>query len=182
MSAHSLSNSTRPRVRKSGRPDATGSAEPVLDSLKALLAAQLFFKELNREHLQVLADNARQTEFTAGQIIFRRGDPANRFYLVESGKVAVELERPDCEPILVQTIGPGRELGWSWILPPYYEHFTATTLEPTKAIFFHGTRLRECCEENHDLGYELMKRMAEVMLHRIEAASRLLLECPSKLP
>lgn len=97
MSAHSLSNSTRPRVRKSGRPDATRSAEPALEALKTLI-------------------------------------------------------------------------------------FTATALEPTKAIFFHGTRQRECCAENHDLGYELMKRMAEVMLHRIEAASRLLLECPAKSP
>ena len=176
MSAHSIWNSTRRQASKLGRPDAASSAEPVLEALKALIAAQPFFKGLSSEHLQVLANSALQTEFAAGQIIFRRGDPANRFYLIESGKVAVKLERQEREAILIQTIGPGRELGWSWILPPYYEHFTATALAPTKAIFFHGTRLRECSDENHDLGYELMKRMAEVMLHRIQAASQLLLE------
>jgi CRP/FNR family cyclic AMP-dependent transcriptional regulator len=175
MSAHSIWNSRR-RVGKSGRPEAVRSAEPVVEALKTLIVAQPFFKGLSPENLQVLADSSQPTEFVAGQIIFRRGDPANRFYVIESGKVAVELERPDCEPLLIQTIGPGRELGWSWILPPYNEHFTATALEPTKAIFFHGTTLRKCCEENHDLGYELMKRMAEVMLHRIQAATKLLLE------
>jgi CRP/FNR family cyclic AMP-dependent transcriptional regulator len=176
MSAHSIWNSTRRRVSKSGRPDAVRSAEPVVEALKTLIVAQPFFKGLSPEHLQVLAESAQPTEFAAGQLIFRRGDSANRFYLIESGKVAVELERRDREPILVQTIGSGGELGWSWMLPPYYEHFTATALEPAKAVFFHGTGLRECCAENHDLGYELMKRMAEVMLHRIQAATKLLLE------
>jgi CRP-like cAMP-binding protein len=145
-----------------------------------LIAAQPFFKGLRPEPLQVLADSAMRMEFAAGQIIFRQGDPANRFCLIESGKVAVELEALDREPILIQTIGPGKELGCSWILPPYCEHFTARALEPTKAIVFNRTRLRECCEENHHLGYELMKRMAEVMLHRIEATSRQLLECHAR--
>ncbi len=179
MSAHLFSNSNRRQVSEPGGPDAARPAEP---PLKALIAAQPFFEGLSPEHVQVLADSAMQTDFAAGEMIIRQGDPANRFYLIESGKVAVELERRERKPILIQTIGPARELGWSWILPPYYEHFSAKALEQTKAIFFYGTRLRECCEENHDLGYELMKRMAEVMLHRIEAASQLLLEGPAGKP
>jgi len=169
MSAHSLSNSTRPRVRKSGRPDATRSAAPVLEALKALIAAQPFFKGMKEEHLQTLADSAMEIQFTAGQVIFREGDLAHRFYLIESGKVAVEVERRGAEPILLQALGPGQEVGWSWILPPYHEQFTARALEATAAIYFHGTLLREQCEANHDLGYELMSRMAVVMLHRIQA-------------
>lgn len=151
-----------------------------MSALLTTITTQPFFKGMSQQHLQLLADSAMQMEFAAGQLIFRQGDPANRFYLIESGKVAVELESQDREPVLIQTIGPGRELGWSWILPPHYEHFTATALEPTKAIFFYGTRLRECGEGNHDLGYELMKRMAEVMSHRIQAATKLLLEAPAR--
>ncbi len=177
MSAHSFCNSNRRQIRQLGRFVPARSPEL---PLKGLIAAQPFFKGLSPEHLQVLADSGMQTEFAAGQVIFRQGDPANRFYVIESGKVAVELETRDREPILIQTIGPGRELGWSWILPPYYENFTARTLEPTAAIFFYGTRLRAQCDENHDLGYEMMSRMAVVMLHRIEAAIRQLAECHAR--
>ena len=129
----------------------------------------------------MLAESAMHVEFTPGQSIFRSGDPPNRFYLIEHGKVTVQLEVRDREPILIETLGPGRELGWSWILPPeHYEHFSATALEATAAIFFYGTRLRQQCEENHDFGYEMMKRMAVVMLHRIQAATKLLLEAPAR--
>ena len=182
MSAQSLSNSTRPRVRKSAHPGANRSAEPVLAALKALIAAQPFFTGMKEEHLQTLAESAMETQFTAGQIIFREGDPANRFYLIERGKVAVEVERTGAEPILLQALGPGREVGWSWILPPYHEQFTARAVEATAAIYFHGTQLRDQCEANHDLGYELMNRMAVVMLHRIQATRCQLLACHAKHP
>jgi len=180
MSAHSLWNNTRSRVRRAVRPDATRSAEPVLEALKVLIAAQPFFASMKEEHLQTLAESAMQTQFTPGQIIFRDGDPANRFYLIEHGMVAVEVARSDAEPILLQTLGPGREVGWSWILPPYHEQFTARALEATAAIYFHGTQLREQCEANRDLGYELMSRMAVVMLHRIQASRCQLLACHAK--
>lgn len=157
MCAQSIWNSNRRQAGKLARPDSDHSAGPVLE---ALIAAQPFFTGMKGEHLQTLADSAVETRFAPGQVIFREGDLANRFYLIERGRVAVELERRDAEPLLLQALGPGREAGWSWILPPYHEYFTARALEATAAIFFHGTRLREQCEENHDLGYELMSRMA----------------------
>jgi CRP-like cAMP-binding protein len=182
MSAQSIWNSNRRQASKPGRHDAVRSAEPVLEALKALIAAQPFFKGMKVEHLQTLSDSAMQTQFTPGQVIFHAGDWANRFYLIERGKVAVELESRDDKPILLQSLGPGREVGWSWILPPYHEQFTARALEATEAIFFHGTRLREQFEENHDLGYEMMSRMAVVMLHRIQATRCQLLACHAKRP
>jgi CRP/FNR family transcriptional regulator, cyclic AMP receptor protein len=182
MSAKSIWNSNRRQAIKPRRIDAVRSAGPVLEALKALIAAQPFFKGMKVAHLQTLADSAMQTQFIPGQVIFHAGDWANRFYLIERGKVAVELERTHDEPILLQTLGPGREVGWSWILPPYHEQFTARALEATEAIYFHGTRLREQCEENHDLGYELMSRMAVVMLHRIQAAKCQLLAGHAKRP
>lgn len=181
MSARLFGKTTRLRTRNARLPAATRSAEPGIPALNAIIAAHPFFKGLSAAHIQVLTDSALPIDFVTGQTIFRRGDPANRFYLIETGKVVVELARPERKPVLIQTIGAGRELGWSWIIPPYYEHFTARVVEPTKAIFFNGTRLRECCEADHDLGYELMMRTTEVLLQRVEAASQILLEqsCPA---
>lgn len=140
------------------------------------IAEHPFLKGFTSRNLQILADSAMHVEFETGQIIFQEGDLANRFYLIESGKVALETPEKDEEPKLIQTIGAGDVLGWSWLFPPYYWHFDARAAEPTKAIFFYGTRLREQCEQDHDLGYELMKRMSEVVIKRLQATRKMLLE------
>lgn len=118
--------------------------------------------------------------YQPGEIIFREGDPANRFYLIERGKVALESSRPEREPVLVQYVGPGDVLGWSWLFPPYYWHFDARAAEATDAIFFYGARLREQCEEDHDLGYELLKRMSAVIIQRLQATRKQLLAAQTK--
>jgi CRP-like cAMP-binding protein len=73
-------------------------------------------------------------------------------------------------------LGAGDVLGWSWLFPPYLWHFDARAATPTTAIFFYGTRLRELCDENHDLGYELMKRVSEIVIKRLQATRRELVE------
>lgn len=147
-----------------------------MNTLEAAISDHPFMKDLSPRHLQTLIDSAMPLEFKANQTIFREGDPANRFYLIQSGKVALETSGQDQEPRLIQTIGAGDVLGWSWLFPPYYWHFAARAMEPTKAIFFYGTRLREQCEEDHDLGYELMKRMAGIVIDRLQATRKQLLE------
>ena len=111
------------------------------------------------------------SRFEKDQVIFRVGETANRFYLIESGKVALESgEHIDGAPVIIDTIGPGDLLGWSWIFPPHTWHFTARAAEPARAIFFYGTILREYCDKDPALGYELFKRMSEVMMRRLQRA------------
>ena len=74
------------------------------------------------------------------------------------------------DPVVIDTIGAGDLLGWSWMFPPNTWHFTARAVEPTTAIFFYGRILREYCEKDHSLGYELLKRMTVVMNRRMQAA------------
>jgi CRP/FNR family cyclic AMP-dependent transcriptional regulator len=145
-------------------------------SLSALVAGHPFLKGLGRQHLAILAERAMAVEFKKGELIFREGDPANRFYLIRQGRVELETEIKDRGRMLIQTIGPGDVLGWSWLFPPYYWHFDARAVSPVKAIFFYGTLLRQRCEEDHHLGYELMKRVAEVVIKRLQAARKYLIE------
>jgi len=79
----------------------------------------------------------------------------------------------------IQTVGPGDVLGWSWLFWPYTWRFDARALEPVKAIFFYGTRLREHCEEDPLFGYELMKRVAQVAIERLQIVRQLLLHRPA---
>ncbi len=142
--------------------------------LEAQVAAHPFLVGMSEHHIHLLADCAMRSHFEAGHVIFREGETANRFYLIERGKVALESSTLG-EPVRIEEIGDGDLLGWSWLFPPYAWHFTARALEHTTAIFFYGTVLREYSEKDHSLGFELFKRMSGVMLRRLQAARQKLL-------
>jgi CRP/FNR family transcriptional regulator, cyclic AMP receptor protein len=156
---------------------ATGGEMAMSQSLYNLIAQQQFFKGLNAQQLQLLTDSALEMQFKPGQTIFEEGSSANRFYLILEGKVALESELADHGVVPIQTLGPGDDLGWSWLFPPYALHLSARALEPTKTIFFYGARLREQCEQDHELGYQLMQRIAEVMIQRLHATQQCLMKC-----
>jgi CRP/FNR family transcriptional regulator, cyclic AMP receptor protein len=137
--------------------------------LEGQVAAHPFFNGMGAAQVRLLVDCAMRSQFTAGQVIFRKGETANRFYLIERGKVALESSVSD-EIVRIDEVGTGDLLGWSWIFPPYVWHFDARAIEPTTAIFFYGTILREYCDKDPALGYELFKRMSEVMMRRLQAA------------
>src|SRR4026207_865230 len=145
------------------------SGRATVEPMTTRVALHPFLAGMNRKELALLTDCATAIEYKKGQEIFRAGEVANRFCLLESGKVVLEASRGSGPPVIVDTIGAGDLLGWSWMFPPYTWHFTARAIEPTKAIFFHGTILREYCEKDHSLGYELLKRMTAVMNRRMEA-------------
>lgn len=153
------------------QPPEGGGLKPLIE----LVAAHPFLAGMQPDHIRVLAENSMLVQYETGETVFRRGEPANRFYLIESGRVSLELLRDNQPTVAIQTIGPGEVLGWSWLFEPYYWQFDARALEPTTAIFFYGTRLREQCEQDHDLGYELMKRMAAVVIDRLQATRKQLL-------
>lgn len=143
----------------------------------AALAKQSFFAGMSEPSLIILAREAMPAEFKAGEEIFSEGGVANRFYLICSGKVELHaITDFEHQPVVVETIGAGSVLGWSWLFPPHTWHFDACAITPVKAIFFYGTRLREECETNHELGYELMKRVSAVVIERLQAARRRLIE------
>ena len=82
---------------------------------------------------------------------------------------------------MIETIGAGDLLGWSWMFPPYVWHFTARAVQPTSSIFFYGTILREYCDKDPTLGYELFKRMSEVMMRRLQRARSELLKAMGEI-
>lgn len=139
-----------------------------MKNLEPMIAAHPFLEGMEPRQIKILAEAAMPVSFEEGQIIFQEGEMANRFYLIQEGKVRLETHAKDGASVTIQDIGAGDVLGWSWLFPPYYWHFDARAIEPTTAIFFYGTRLREQCESDHDLGYELMKRMAEVVVGRLQ--------------
>jgi len=140
-----------------------------IPSLIETLSSSPFFKGMSERHLRTMAECAMPTEFAAGELVFREGDVANRFYLIQEGTVMLESRRQATDPICIQTIGAGDVLGWSWLFPPYLWHFDARAVDAVKVVFIYGSRLRDHCEDDHEFGYEFVMRMAEVMMRRLQA-------------
>jgi CRP/FNR family transcriptional regulator, cyclic AMP receptor protein len=155
-------------------------SEIQIEPLGTRVALHPVLAGMNRTQLTLLTDCAVARHFNTGQTILREGDFANGFYLIEAGKVALESEAGFGESILLQTIGAGDLLGWSWMFPPYVWQFTARPVEPTTALFFYAAILREYCEKDHSLGYELLKRISAVMVRRLQAAHDQMLSLYSK--
>lgn len=138
------------------------------------VAAHPFVQGMDAHQLSVLSQSAAATEFQAGQIIFQTGDPANGFYLIESGRVVLEARQPDGSSRAVDVVSAGEPLGWSWIFEPYRWQFDARATEPTCALSFSGILLRQHRDEDLVLSHELFKRMCQVMVQRLQhARSRL---------
>lgn len=145
------------------------------ESMATRVALHPFLAGMNRTQLALLTDCAIPSHFEAGEIIIREGEHANHFFLIESGKVIVESSEGFGDPVVVETIGPGDLLGWSWMFPPHVWHFTARAAEPTEVIYFNGTILRQYCERDHSLGYELFKRISAIMMKRLQNARKKML-------
>jgi CRP/FNR family transcriptional regulator, cyclic AMP receptor protein len=150
-------------------------AKTKTEPMATRVALHPFLAGMNHTQLALLTDCARASHFKSGQIIFRESEMANRFYLIESGKVVLESRKDSGESVVIDTIGAGDLLGWSWMFPPYIWRFTARAVVPTEAIFFYGTILREYCERDPSLGYDLLKRMSPVMIKRMQAARQRML-------
>ena len=144
-------------------------------SLESLIVSHPFFEGMKLKHLEDIAGCATEATFESDQILFREGEPANKFYLIQSGRIALEAHEPADGTMSVQELGAGDVLGWSWLFPPFVWHFQARALEPTGAIVLDGAHLMVAAERNGNFGYELMKRVAQVLIHRLQATRKQLL-------
>jgi CRP/FNR family cyclic AMP-dependent transcriptional regulator len=147
-----------------------------MQRIDSILADHPFFQGMLPAHMQLIAGCATLARFSAGERVFSSGESAEHFYLVRHGMVALEINVPGRGYIPIQTLGEGEILGWSWLFPPYRWHFDARALDLMRVCAFNGKCLREKCEQDHDLGYELMKRFAQVMAQRLQATRLQLLD------
>jgi CRP-like cAMP-binding protein len=147
-----------------------------METLDDLLAQHHFFQGLNAEDLKFLAGCAANVHFDAGQYLLREGEAAEHFYAIRDGTVAVEIHAPERGAVVVQTVGPGEILGWSWLFPPFRWQFDARAREGVRATRFDGACVRKKCDTNPALGYEMMKRLAYLVSQRLEATRVQLLD------
>jgi CRP/FNR family transcriptional regulator, cyclic AMP receptor protein len=175
MKNHGFSASPTGALPEGARPD----SHPLST---AELADLPFFDGLSEYHLEELRPHTKFSSFEPGERLLVEGELANRFYVIVSGKVAIECDI-NGETLLVQELGPGDAAGFSWSFTPENLHFTARAIEPVRAVFFYGTLLQEDCDLDPSLGYELALRAGKVIVRRMEALIEILRRrLPRKAP
>ena len=143
-----------------------------MNDIEKRISEHPFFRSMAPAHLGLVTESAKEAKFEANQIIFHEKAPADRFYLIESGRVALGWHTPEGKMVLVQTLGPGEVIGWSWLFPPFVWHFQARATEPTCTVVLDGGHLLVAAEENPQFGYELMRRIAQMVITRLQASRR----------
>ena len=135
----------------------------------AALAAHPFLHGMSANQLDVLAKGARDVSFPAKHRLFEDGGYATRFWLIQSGHVSLDLHVPGEGPVVIETIGMGELLGWSWLFPPYKWAFGAVAATAVKAFEFDAPTVRELCAAYPELGYEFNQRVTRVLAKRLQA-------------
>ena len=138
-------------------------------TLLAVLKKHPFVEEFRPEHIDKLRALAREVGFDRDQVIFREGADTHDFYLVVSGRIALEIEEPDDHVLRVQTLGAGDEFGWSSVLMGRGKYFMARALEHTEALAFDGPQLLDACRADPAFGFAFMYRMLGVVSERLQA-------------
>ena len=153
-----------------------------MKGISELLAEIGPFDNLGAEHRELIAGCGGNRGLEEGSDLFHEGAAADTFYVVRHGRVALEIFVPGRGPVMVATIGPGEVIGWSWLFDPYRWHMDARVVEHCSAIGFDGACLRGKCESDHDLGYELMKQFATLLIERMQATRLRLLDVYGHAP
>ncbi|MFA4902656.1 MAG: cyclic nucleotide-binding domain-containing protein [Desulfobaccales bacterium] len=134
-----------------------------METLAPILAAHPFFKGLDSRYLKLVLECASRETFKPGEFLCRDEGEATKFYVIHHGRVAVEIYRARRGPVTIQSLGAGEVLGWLWFDKPYHWHLDAEALELTRVISLDVACLLNKCNQNHDFGYELMRRYAHYL-------------------
>ncbi len=146
------------------------------DTIEKLIASHELFADLEPKYIQTLAEFAIEREIPAGESLFTQGQRATAFYLMLSGNIIVETPAIMGPALELQSLGEGRILGWSWLIPPYRWHFQARAEEDSRVLEFDGKQLLKICERDTAFGYQLLKRFASLMGERLESARRRMMD------
>jgi CRP/FNR family transcriptional regulator, cyclic AMP receptor protein len=139
-------------------------------TLHGYLAEHAMFQGLPAEQLDLIASHATMVDVRPQQRIFKHDTRADSFYIVRDGKVGLEVAAIEGEPLVIQTLGEKKVLGWSWLIPPYQWLFDARAVTHARVIALDGERLRAHCDADPNFGYALLRRFAALMAERLNAA------------
>jgi CRP-like cAMP-binding protein len=135
-----------------------------------LLRRYPYFADVQEESLRQVAMISEEKSVPSGTVIFEEGDAADNLYIISGGEVDIEYTLGSGEKRTVDTVVAGELSMWSALVEPYKSTATGTATSETKLIVINGVKLRELCEQDHDLGYRMLICLTKLLAGRLEGA------------
>ena len=145
-------------------------------SITEYLSAHEFFSEFSDDVLKFLCECLSMREIKKGQILFRQGEHADKFYVVRSGLISIQMPAIMGPALEIQAVDEDQVLGWSWLISPYKWNFQTKAEEDSELLQFDGVAILARCEQEPKFGYELLKKFAGLMSVRLNAARQKMMD------
>lgn len=145
-------------------------------TLEPLIRKHPVFAGMDDDAIRLITGCAKNVRYRAGEVIAKQGTPADEFFLLREGRVAMDMPAPQGAALRLQTADEGDVVGWSWLVPPYQWHFDLRAVSDVRAFSIDGRCLRNKCESDPRFGYQMMKRFSTLMAERLEATRLQLLD------
>lgn len=147
------------------------------DILADILSQNPWFQSLEPAHFEKLLAIAGIATWEDGQTLFAEGESDDHLYLVLKGRVALDKSIPGRGRVTILTLGPSEIFGWSAVVPVVGTRTaTARAVGPTQAVIFDSAALRQACDDDHDLGYLVYRRLTNIIAGRLSATRLQLLD------
>jgi CRP/FNR family transcriptional regulator, cyclic AMP receptor protein len=135
-----------------------------------------FFSGFDDGILKFLCDCSSEFAIKKGQILFRQGENADKFYVIRSGLISIQMPAIMGPSLEIQTLRKDQVLGWSWLISPYKWNFQAMPEEDSELLMFDGTAILARCDQEPKFGYELLKKFTVLMSKRLDVARQKMMD------
>ena len=127
-----------------------------------------WFQEIAPEYFEKLCGISSLREVEPGDELFREGDKEDYLYIVLEGRIAIEIFVPGRGRMRIYTAEPMDVVGWSSTTPVVRQRTAgARAVFPSRLVVMEAQKLKQLCDEDHDLGYVVMRRVANVIASRL---------------
>jgi CRP-like cAMP-binding protein len=141
----------------------------------SILERSELFGGLSASYLEKVSNLCRSESYRQNMMIFKEGDEATELYMLTDGRVALEIDiRPVADrpaiPTALEVCTKGEPIGWSALVAPYIYTMSARCITNCTVLALKGDLFRKVMDDDVGLGYELMKRLSQVISLRLTNA------------
>ncbi|WP_306337382.1 cyclic nucleotide-binding domain-containing protein [Streptomyces sp. KL118A] len=131
---------------------------------------------ISPEHRHRLMHFAHEVNIPMDTRLFDEGGRADRFWIIRSGSVALDMHVPGRRSPVIETLGPGELVGWSWLFPPCTWQLGAAATTPVRAHEFDAATVRQACEQDPVFGKAVGQWVGKVLAHRLQCTRTRILD------
>ena len=133
-------------------------------------------RALSAGHRQRLMRLAREVSFPLGARLFEEGGRADRFWIIRTGTVELDMHVPGRRPAVIETLRHNELVGWSWLFTTHTWHLGAEATTPVRAYEFDAAAVRLMCQDDPAMGSAVAQWVGDVLAHRLMSARIRLLD------